>query len=199
MRLIRKCFRLRRDDKGNTIVEFAIVAPVFIIMLLGVFDVAHTLYSSSVLQGVMQKAGRDFTLENSGSNKGALENWVTNRVQDIAPSATVTFTQQAYFDFADVGQPETWNDSSPADGLCNNNEPYEDANDNGQWDADRGASGLGGARDAVLFTADVTYDRLLPMAELIGLPNTVTLSSSTVLRNQPFDTQDRSVVSRNCP
>lgn len=198
MRRLRKCLRLRKDEKGNTVVEFAMVAPVFIVMLIGVFDVAHTLYTSSVLQGVMQKAGRDFTLENSGSNKTTLESYVTDQVNIIAPSATVTFNQKAYFDFGDVEQEEIFDDEN-GDGVCNANEAFEDANDNGQWDADRGQSGNGGARDAVLFTATMTYPRLFPMAELIGLPENVELSSSTVLRNQPFDTQDRSVATRNCP
>jgi len=198
MRFLRRCIRLRKDEEGSTLIEFAFVAPVFIVMVIGVFDISHTLYASSILQGTMQKAGRDFTLENSGSNKDALQNWVTSQVQNIAPSATVTFSQKAYFDFEDVGQPEAYSDDN-GDGVCNDNEPFEDANDNGQWDADRGQAGLGGARDAVLFTATASYDRLFPMAGLIGLSDTVTLSGSTVLRNQPYDTQDRSVTTRNCP
>lgn len=197
MQLLRKCARLRRDEGGNTLVEFAFVAPVFMVMLIGVFDVAHTLYTSSVLQGTMQKAGRDFTLENSGSQRTTLHAFVTNRVKQIAPSANVSFEQLAYFDFADIGQPELYTDEN-LDGACNNNEPFDDANGNGQWDADRGEVGLGGARDAILFTATVTYDRLFPMAELIGLPDQVTLTGSTVLRNQPFDIQDRTIPTGNC-
>lgn len=198
MRILRKCARLRRDESGNTLVEFAFVVPVFLVMLIGVFDVAHTLYTSSVLQGTMEKAGRDFTLENSGSRRTTLHAFVTKRVKRIAPSATVNFQQLAYFDFADIGQPELYTDDN-LDGICNNNEPFDDANGNGQWDADRGEVGLGGARDAVLFTATVTYDRLFPMAELIGLPDQVTLTGSTVLRNQPFDIQDRTIPTGNCP
>lgn len=198
MRILRKCARLRRDESGNTLVEFAFVVPVFLVMLIGVFDVAHTLYTSSVLQGTMEKAGRDFTLENSGSRRTTLHAFVANRVKRIAPSATVNFQQLAYFDFADIGQPELYTDDN-LDGICNNNEPFDDANGNGQWDADRGEVGLGGARDAVLFTATVTYDRLFPMAELIGLPDQVTLTGSTVLRNQPFDIQDRTIPTGNCP
>lgn len=198
MRILRKCARLRRDESGNTLVEFAFVVPVFLVMLIGVFDVAHTLYTSSVLQGTMEKAGRDFTLENSGSQRTTLHAFVANRVKRIAPSATVNFQQLAYFDFADIGQPELYTDDN-LDGICNNNEPFDDANGNGQWDADRGEVGLGGARDAVLFTATVTYDRLFPMAELIGLPDQVTLTGSTVLRNQPFDIQDRTIPTGNCP
>jgi hypothetical protein len=50
----------------------------------------------------------------------------------------------------------------------------------------------------VLFTAEVSYDRLFPMDQLIGLPGRVQLRATTVLRNQPFDEQDRSTDTRPC-
>ena len=75
---------------------------------------------------------------------------------------------------------------------------YQDLNGNGQWDADRGETGFGGARDAISLTATARYNRLFPMNGLLGLPSTVTISASTVLRNQPFDDQDRTVTLENC-
>lgn len=78
------------------------------------------------------------------------------------------------------------------------NERYFDVNENGKWDADRGKDGIGGARDAVLYTAVVTYPRMFPMYGLIGLPQDVTLKASTVLRNQPFDEQDDAKIERKC-
>src|SRR3546814_1678686 len=54
------------DASGNTIVEFAFVGPVLVLLLMGTLDVGHTLYMQAVLQGVMQKAARDSALE-SGS------------------------------------------------------------------------------------------------------------------------------------
>ena len=47
-------------------------------------------------------------------------------------------------------------------------------------------------------TTTVTYDRLFPMYELMGLDQEITLEASTVLRNQPYDNQDRSVTTGNC-
>ena len=51
---------------------------------------------------------------------------------------------------------------------------------------------------AVLYTAVVSYPRLFPMYGLVGMSNTVTLRAATVLRNQPFDEQDRSTETGNC-
>lgn len=189
--------RLTRDESGNAIIEFAFVAPIFAVMLVGILDASLNLYASSVLDGTMQKAGRDFTLEDARSRQEDMESFIISQVSTVAPNAVVTFERKSYFDFADVGVAEHFDDTN-GDGICNNNELFEDANDNGQWDADQGQDSFGGARDAVLFTATATYPRLLPMAGLIGLDDTVVLESNTVLRNQPFDNQDRSYPTGNC-
>jgi len=185
------------DSAGAATVEFAMVLPVLLVLLTGLFDVAMNLYATSVLQGAMQQAGRDFSLEDSRSRQETLESYITGQIGTIAPHAVVTFERNAYFDFADVGQPEIYDDLN-SDGLCNNDEPFEDANGNGEWDADRGEAGFGGARDAVMFTATATYDRLFPLEAFVDLPAEVSITASTVLRNQPFDDQDRSVSLENC-
>ncbi len=188
---------LAASQSGATTVEFAMVLPILLVLVMGIFDVAMNLYATSVLQGSMQKAGRDFSLEDARSRQSTIESYITRQVRRIAPDAVVTFERDAYFDFADVGQPEVYDDLND-DGECNADEPFEDANGNGQWDADRGEAGFGGARDAIMFTATATYSRLFPMDGLLGLPDRVTISASTVLRNQPFDDQDRTVTVENC-
>lgn len=187
------------DQSGVTIVEFAFVAPVFMVMLMGMFDAGHQLYTASALQGALHEAARDSTLETGFSRTALIDQQVKSVVLQIAPSADITLTRSNYVDFADVKQPEEFTDND-GDGVCNNGEPFEDLNANGIWDADRGRDGLGGARDAVLYTATATYDRLFPMAGLIGLPEQITLQANTVLRNQPFDDQGvRQPVVENCP
>ena len=191
--------RLRGDSKGVTLVEFAFVGPVLVLMIMGLFDIAHTQYSASVLNGAMQKAARDLTLESAQSQQVNIDARVTKQVRSVMPTnATVTLQKQSHFDFSDVDLPEEFTDQN-ADGRCNNNEPYVDNNDNGSWDADRGKDGIGGARDVVVYTAIVTYPRMFPMFGLAGLPQDVTIRASTVLRNQPFDEQnDRVTTVRNC-
>ncbi|WP_086735180.1 TadE/TadG family type IV pilus assembly protein [Erythrobacter colymbi] len=191
--------RLRDDNRGVTLVEFAFVGPVLVLMIMGLFDIAHTQYSASVLNGAMQKAARDLTLESAQSQQVNIDARVTEQVRSVMPTnATVTLQKQSHFDFSDVDLPEEFTDQN-ADGRCNNNEPYVDNNDNGSWDADRGKDGIGGARDVVVYTAIVTYPRMFPMFGLAGLPQDVTIRASTVLRNQPFDEQnDRVTTVRNC-
>jgi Flp pilus assembly pilin Flp len=191
--------RLRSDDNGATLTEFGFVAPVLIVMIMGIFDMAHSQYTSALMNGAIQEAGRDLTLETAGSQASNIDQRVIDAVSNVAPNtATVTLEKLSHYDFSDIGEAEEFTDED-GDGICNNNEVFVDANQNGQWDADRGQTGIGGARDAVLYTAIVTYPRLFPMAGLAGLPENVTLRASTVLRNQPYDEQNRSTTTGNCP
>jgi hypothetical protein len=190
--------RICKDNEGITLVEFAFVGPVLILMIMGVFDVAHTQYTSSMLNGAMQKAARDLTLENAGSRQGFIDERVREQVRAVVPAgAKIDFEKLSHFDFADIGQPEEVLGGN-GDQVCDAGERFVDDNDNGQWDANRGKDGIGGARDAVLYTAIVTYPRMFPMFSLAGLPKDVRLEASSVLRNQPFDEQDRNAPIRDC-
>ncbi|MEO0689489.1 MAG: TadE/TadG family type IV pilus assembly protein [Pseudomonadota bacterium] len=189
---------LRANERGATLTEFGFVAPVLILMVMGIFDMAHTQYTHAMMNGAMQSAGRDLTLESAGSREQSIDDRVKAQIQAVVPkNATITLEKLSHFEFSDIGEAEEFTDLND-DGLCNNNEVYADANGNGQWDSNRGEQGIGGARDAVLYTAVVEYERLFPMYGLAGLPQNATLKASTVLRNQPYDEQDTNVETRNC-
>jgi Flp pilus assembly protein TadG len=178
--------RLGRDESGATVVEFAMVAPVLVTLLLALFDIGYNLYTASVLQGTIQKAARDSSIE--GSVTSSLDDKVAVAVHKIAPGATMTFARKSYASFSDIGTPEDFTDVN-GNGTCDKGEPFEDANRNGSWDDDRGSSGQGGARDAVLYTVHVSYPRAFPVGGFLGLSGNHEMETSTVLRNQPFGPQ----------
>lgn len=179
---------LLRDTAGATLVEFAMVAPVLLIALLGMFDMGYNIYMQALLQGSIQKAARDSTIEGAAGRDAVIDAMVSEAVHDIVPGATITFDRSAYSNFGDVSQPEDFTDGND-NGACDEGEPFEDANGNGSWDADRGTIGFGGARDAVLYTVDVAYPRAFPIAGLIGMDGHFSTRATTVLRNQPYGEQ----------
>lgn len=182
--------RLGPNQSGVTIVEFGLLAPVFMILLMGMFDVAHTLYMEAALEGVVQKTARDSTIQdnNSVAGQAALDATITTQVKRLDKFAVVTPTRLYYKDYADAArQYEPFSDAN-GDGKCDNNESYTDENGNGTWDAQLGTN-TGGAQDKTLYKVTVTYPRLFPMAGLIGLSKTVTLSAKTVLEVQPYADQ----------
>src|SRR5665213_3889 len=172
--------RLTRDERGAAAIEFAIVAPVMLLMLLGFFDLAHTAYARSTLQGAMQLAARNSTLQTGLTSSATIDAFVQNQVKPVVGTAAVfTSTRKSYSDFSSVGQPEPFTDSNH-NGQYDVGECFEDINGNGQWDADIGKSGQGGADDAVLYTMSVTYKQMFPMSTVLGWSANRTITASTV-------------------
>lgn len=184
--------RLIKDQAGATIVEFGLISTVLVTTLLGFMDLGHSLYVQSVLQGTVQKSARDATLESGKVDvqQQLLDAAVRERVQLLAANSTVTFSRRYFRDFTKAAQAtaEAFQDIN-ANGLCDNDEPFQDNNRNTVWDRDGGDDGQGGAKDDVVYTVKMTYPRLLPIARLVGLPENVTVEARTVLENQPFGEQ----------
>ena len=179
--------RLRRNERGIAMVEFALTAPVFLLILMGVFDYCWQMYAQQVLQGAVSKAGRDSTLQANATDQSALDDAVEAQVLKVFKHARVEFSRKAYDRFDQVGVEERYTDAND-NGSYDDGECFDDFNKNGRWDADRGADGNGGADDVVLYTASMEFDRVLPVWKMLGQSQSTTLSSSTVLRNQPFAT-----------
>ena len=77
-----------------------------------------------------------------------------------------------------------------ADGDC-----YEDANGNGNYDTDAGKTGNGGADDVVLYTANISAPRILPLDGFLpGVGSTIDYTLETAVRNQPYDQQATAAV-----
>ncbi len=186
------------DQSGATAVEFAMIAPVFLTMMMGMLDIGHNMYTAQVLHGSIQQAARGSTIEGAGGRVMTIDDRVKEAVGIVSPDAEITISRTAYANFSDVGRPEDYTDTDSS-GSCDAGEPFEDVNGNGSWDADRGQAGLGGARDAVLYRVEVSYPRLFPIAGFIGLDDHHGMVATTVLRNQPYGLQNTSPVEvRTC-
>ncbi|MFL9841800.1 TadE family protein [Sphingomonas sp. ST-64] len=195
---------LRRDETGVTIVEFALVAPVLGLVLLATFDFGHTLYTRAVLQGIVQKTGRDSALE-SGSTAdaiSALDEKVRRQAKALANNSEITITRRYYRTFSDAAaaRAEPWTDTNN-NRVCDGSEPFEDLNGNNVWDRDGANEGQGGAKDATLYTVTMRYPRMFPLYNMIGGSRTTKITAATILRNQPYGDQGSyaAPVVRNCP
>lgn len=190
--------QLAKDERGVTAVEFALIAPVFLLMLLGTFNLGQAVYLQGVFHGAVQDAGRDAGLESGAANLAAIDSLVMKRVAGIAPEGSIISSRKNYTTFNDVGTPEDFEDANN-NGTYDDNECFTDVNGNGTWDEDRAVAGLGGADDVVVYTADLTYNWLIPMGGFLGWADTNTVSASTVLRNQPFGSQAARPEKQICP
>lgn len=177
--------RLGRNEDGAALTEFALMAPLFLLLLMGIFDYGWQMYAQQVLRGAVSKAARDSTLETYANNQSALDARVRARVQNVFASAEVNFKRKAYDAFDQVGTAERFTDGN-GNSSYDSGECYDDSNGNGRWDADRGRDGNGGASDIILYTAEMKFNRVLPVWAMLGQPQSMTLTATSVLRNQPF-------------
>lgn len=179
--------RLRRDRRGISAVEFGVIAPVFLTMLLGTLDIGHMVYAQSVLNGAVQHAARASSLETGDTTAADAE--VLAQIEPVLPDVSISSSRTSYYDFDDIERAEAWNDAD-GDGSCDNGETYTDENGNGAWDSDIGVAGNGGANDVVVYTVTATYE---PVFRVPFLPDSWaerTLTSRTVRKNQPFADQE---------
>ncbi len=177
----------RRDERGVTVLEFAAAGPFLLILILGILNLGQALYVSALLRGAAQQVARDATLETADTDD--LDAYVDELLSGIAPGSDIEVSRKSYYDFADVGRPESWNDEND-DGTCDDGETYVDENGNGQWDEDVGESGNGNASDSVLYTVTLTYTPIFPVPFLSSLTDERTLSATAFKKNQPYATQE---------
>ena len=189
--------RLRRDTSGVTAVEFGLVAPTFFMVLLGIFDLGYTVYARAILDGAVQKAARDATLETATASLTAIDNRVEELVGPLGANATFNFERKNYVDFSNVNTAEEYDDTN-GNGQRDTGECYTDANSNGNWDSDMGEDGVGGARDVVLYTVEMSFPRKFPLWKMLGEEQDATITTSTVLRNQPYGDQQSAGTSVLC-
>jgi Flp pilus assembly protein TadG len=209
----RKFFRsLIREENGTSVVEFGLIAIPLTIMMMGTMDAGHAYYVKAVLSGELNKLARSSSLE--GASVTAQQTIIDDRMKAtiklIAPNSTINISRRYYktFSKAAAATAESWTDNDPdgpsgplqPNGICDNGEPYVDANVNSNWDDDGGDGGQGGAKDVVIIKVNVSYKRLFPMQNLTGLGDDVVLFSDSILANQPFGNQNgyTTAVTRNC-
>jgi Flp pilus assembly pilin Flp len=180
--------KVQRNNDGSAAIEFSFTAPLLILTVVAIMEFSMILFLNASLEGSLRDAARfgstGFTP--AGVNR---EDVIIQKIQDatlgLVPIDADKVTALAYTDFSEVGQPEPWIDDNPANGSYDDGEAYTDVNGNGQWDADMGIPGLGGACDVVVYRIQTEWGLLLGLlASSIGNP--VKLEASTAVRNEPY-------------
>jgi hypothetical protein len=180
--------RLRRDERGTYTVEFAMITPTLLLLIMGASDLAYRGYATSVLEGEIQKAARDASMEGGAGNLSVIEQKVKDRVGVVVKNATFSPIRRSYTSYLN-DKPERYTDSNN-NGQRDAGECYDDINANNQWDSDPGNVGQGGANDVAAYSMTMTYRRLFPMYGLLGWSPDEVITVRTFLRNQPYATQN---------
>ena len=168
-------------ERGATIVEFAMVLPVLCVLVMGTMEVGYRIFAVSVSNGAIREAAR---MASTGEYTGTqIDAAVTKQIRAFRKDATVSIVKKSYSDFTGVGLPEPVTSGSVASGTyC-----FQDINNSGSYEDDRGKDGLGGAEDVINYEVTATYPTLFKFSEKVLKFNASTkIVESTIVSNEPF-------------
>ena len=175
---------LRSDVGGATIVEFALIVPVLIGLLMMILEVGYQGYVTAMVRGALSKAARMTTV--GGKTSTDVVNTIKSEVQAVVPAQYVSVSTRRYYNYSNVGKPEKITSDTDPRNVFSPGDCYEDANNNGRYDATPGDDGVGSADDVIYYTAKVVYPNLTPVGPLLSWATERTVQATTAVRNQPF-------------
>lgn len=75
------------NDHGATAVEFALVAPVFLIFMLGIFDLGRLFFIKNIMQSTVEQSAR-YAMVNPSATQSALEAYTLARANSMFKGIT---------------------------------------------------------------------------------------------------------------
>jgi hypothetical protein len=182
--------RLRACIRGATAIEFALAAPVFVLIAVGLMELSMVLFVNTLLEGGLRDAARFGVTGGvpAGTTRAdRILAIIDDRTIGLVDREEASITTRVYPSFDSVGKPEPFVDEPPFNGTYDAGEAWTDINANGQWDSDMGAAGLGGPGDIVLYTIDYDWQLMTGhLFDFLGIGGAVPLRASLIARNEPY-------------
>lgn len=172
--------------RAVTAVEFALVAPVFLIMAFGIFDMGVMMFVNLSLESAALSAARygsTGATPKSGSREGVLKKIISDETYGMIAENDVSIQTFIYPDFNSAAKAE-WLTDLNGNGNWDEGEPFNDVNGNGVWDGDDGVAGVGGADAVVVYRVTALYRYKTPFLE--DEFGAARLNASAPVLNEPF-------------
>ena len=181
--------RLRRGEDGIAALEFAMVAPVLLLLVMGTFELGLILTAQVLMESAtytasrMGKTGQGI----SDSTQAAKIKAEIARVGGlIMDPARIVVTSTYYKNFQQVEKPEPFNDAN-RNGKRDSGESFTDWNGNAKWDAMSGDAGYGNKDEVAVYTSTYSWPLFTPLlSSVMGQDGKVDISARAVVRNEPF-------------
>jgi hypothetical protein len=175
-------------DGGKAIVEFALVAPIFLGITLSIFEFSGIMFVQTLLDGGAREASR-YGLTGQQPEGVSRDDMILQIVSEnsygIIDVDELEMETRVYDNFDEVGQPEPFTDENGNDAY-DEGELYTDVNGNNSWDDDMGAAGLGGPGEVVVYQMSYDWPIMIPLFQPF-FGDHVTLQANIAVRNEPFE------------
>lgn len=179
-----------RNENGATAIEFAVVAPVLLLLVLGIIEFAMIMVVHNTMEGataVSSRLGKTGYTGSGLTRQQTILNAITDRASTLLEPSKLTVSSKFYKQYDQINDPEPFIDSN-GNSSHDSGESFTDINGNAQWDADMGASGYGSAGDVVVYTVSYPWALATPIiSNLIGDQDGVfTITTHAVVKNEPY-------------
>lgn len=178
-----------RAQAGATAIEFAVVAPVMCILVMGIIEFSLIMMVYNVMEGATAtsaRTGKTDYVDASGNRQQTILDQITARAGSLIDGTKLTVTTKYYKQYDQINDPEPYVDTNH-NGQYDPGEPFTDINGNGVWDADMGQSGFGSAGDIVVYTVSYPWAISTPIvSSFIGTGGIFTITTHAVVKNEPY-------------
>ena len=190
--------RFLKDRQGASMIELAIAFPVFILMLVGVVELALLMFVQVTVEGGLREASRfGITGQDPGvgtSREQKIAEIVSDHAHKLVKIDPDDIELLVYEDFSSIGKPEPYEDNDPNDGDFDEAKgdqfipEQHDKNGNGIWDKDRGdgSQGAGDSGAVVLYRVSFEWEFLTPFFSAAAGRDRVDLQAAVAVRNEPW-------------
>jgi len=177
------------NQDGATAVEFAIIAPVLIMLMMAITDIGMMMFAQGVLENstfMAARTGKTGFVEQDKTREETMIEVLHQRAGTLMDTTKLNITSISYGEFDDIGQPEPFIDAN-GNGERDTGENYTDVNGNGVYDDDVGTSGQGAASEVVVYTVTYPWKLSTPViSRMMGDEGIMNLTSRIVVQNEPY-------------
>ena len=183
--------RLAKNEEGATIVEFAVVAPVFFLLLMGIIEFGLIGFHSVALDAAVAQTSRQASLGNVPSGfpdrVSYVQSELRDRTQGLINSDSIVISANLVSAGGAGASPDICLTDPPSiGGPCPSGTPFQDVNGIPGYQGNAAAVTLGGAGDIVEIRASYPWRVQIPLLrDFVGRDGVLFITSSTVVKNEP--------------
>ena len=177
-----------RECDGVSAIQFAILAPVFILGVVTATQIGIVLIVENALEGAAREASRFALVDANQDVQTVILYKVAHTANKLSAGIVkinnIEINIRSYKKLSDMGRPEPFEDTN-GNGVYEVGELYDDINENGQWDEDRGVSGsFGKPGAAVVYEIVYEYDTVIP---IFNFDPKVKIKARTIVVNEEYE------------
>ncbi|WP_421782533.1 TadE/TadG family type IV pilus assembly protein [Kiloniella litopenaei] len=181
--------KFRKCNRGAVALEYALGLPIFLTLVLGVFDLGGVYFATILLEGGLREAARygvTGDLDPGVTKEEKILETINLHGAGFVQVQADELSTLVYEDFDAIGDPEPYVDAN-GNNIYDGGEAFTDLNCNGAWDSDAGFDGAGNGSEVVLYTVEHETQLITGyIAHLIGENGKVKLRASVAVRNEPY-------------